>query len=115
VQLTHPRGGEATARRFYGELLGLVELAKPAELEGRGGVWFQAGDVQLHFGVEDLSPPSRRHIALEVEDLEAVRRRLEADGRPIESAVPLKDMDRFYTQDPFGACIELLSLQTACG
>ncbi len=43
VQLAAPAGCEAEARRFYGELLGLAEVSKPATLAGRGGVWFQAG------------------------------------------------------------------------
>ena len=40
VQLSMPPGGEAEARRFYGSVLGLREVAKPAELAGRGGCWF---------------------------------------------------------------------------
>ena len=52
VQLAAPPGCEPAARRFFGELLGLVELERPAALRGRGGVWFAAGDHQLHVGVE---------------------------------------------------------------
>ena len=40
VQVAAPRGCEAEARRFYGTLLGLVEVEKPESLRGRGGVWF---------------------------------------------------------------------------
>ncbi|HEY1522582.1 MAG TPA: hypothetical protein VGF70_06180 [Solirubrobacteraceae bacterium] len=35
VQVAAPPGCEADARRLYGELLGLVELVKPAALEPR--------------------------------------------------------------------------------
>jgi catechol 2,3-dioxygenase-like lactoylglutathione lyase family enzyme len=51
VQVAIPAGGEADARRFFSEVLGLAELAKPAQL-GPGGCWFQLGDRQLHIGVD---------------------------------------------------------------
>jgi catechol 2,3-dioxygenase-like lactoylglutathione lyase family enzyme len=38
VQLAMPAGEEEAARRFYRDLLGMRELAKPAELAKRGGV-----------------------------------------------------------------------------
>jgi catechol 2,3-dioxygenase-like lactoylglutathione lyase family enzyme len=40
VQVAAPPGCEAEARRFYGELLGLAEIAKPESLAAAGGVWF---------------------------------------------------------------------------
>ena len=43
VQVAAPAGCETPARRFYGELLGLVEIDKPAPLAARGGVWFALG------------------------------------------------------------------------
>ena len=66
VQVACPRGGEADARRFYGEGLGMTEVDKPAELAGRGGAWFRAYDedgavtAELHVGVEEpFAPPAR--------------------------------------------------------
>ena len=38
VQVAAPVGAEDDARRFYGGLLGLPELDKPAALQNRGGV-----------------------------------------------------------------------------
>ncbi len=111
VQLTHPPGSEEAAREFYGGLLGLSELPKPPELSDRGGVWFAAGAVQLHFGVEAESPPSRRHVALEVDDLAAVRARLEGAGYSIEEAIGFPGARRFYSHDPFGNKLELISLE----
>jgi len=55
VQVAAPRGCEAEARRFYGTLLGLVEVEKPDSLRGRGGVWFSCGEQQLHVGVKTAS------------------------------------------------------------
>jgi hypothetical protein len=63
VQVAAPRGCEAEARRFYGTLLGLVEVEKPESLRGRGGVWFRCGEQQLHVGVEDgFAPRARRTL-----------------------------------------------------
>src|SRR4051812_50082480 len=69
VQVAAPPGCESDARRFYGGLLGLEELEKPAPLAGRGGVWFALGDAgqQLHVGVEqDFAPARKAHPALVV-------------------------------------------------
>lgn len=110
VHLTHPPGAEDEARRFYGELLSLTELSKPTELTGRGGLWFAVGDSQLHLGVEEESPESRRHLALQVPDLAAMRERLLRAGCCLEEAIPLEGMSRFYCRDPFGNRLELLEL-----
>jgi ubiquinone/menaquinone biosynthesis C-methylase UbiE/catechol 2,3-dioxygenase-like lactoylglutathione lyase family enzyme len=111
VQVTAPRGSEAQARAFYGETLGLVEIPKPAVLAGRGGVWFQFGDQQLHIGVEDDFRPQRKgHPAFRVMDLAAVRARLEAAGAPIAEDVPLPGRLRFETRDPFGNRLEFQQL-----
>jgi catechol 2,3-dioxygenase-like lactoylglutathione lyase family enzyme len=109
AQLTLPPGAEGEARRFYTGLLGLPELPKPPELAGRGGVWFSLGEQQLHLGVEEPGPPSRRHIALRTGELAPVRRALEAAGVPVEEAIPLDGMERIYCRDPFGNKLELLS------
>jgi catechol 2,3-dioxygenase-like lactoylglutathione lyase family enzyme len=55
-----PAGGERQARHFYGELLGLKEVEKPANLQGRGGVWFMTGNLQLHLGVDPDFRPAQK-------------------------------------------------------
>ena len=40
VQLAIPPGGEAKARAFYGDVLGLTEVPKPEGMRARGGMWF---------------------------------------------------------------------------
>jgi hypothetical protein len=42
-QIAAPKGCEAEARRFFGDLLGLQEIEKPAPLRPRGGCWFRIG------------------------------------------------------------------------
>ena len=71
VQIAMPAGGEAAARRFFGELLGLAELPKPLELAARGGCWFALAGAQLHLGVEaDFLPARKAHVALRTSGLE---------------------------------------------
>jgi hypothetical protein len=73
VQLAMPPGGEAAARAFYVGVLGLVEIPKPAELEGRGGVWFGVEGVELHLGVDpDFRPARKAHPGLRVTGLPAL-------------------------------------------
>jgi catechol 2,3-dioxygenase-like lactoylglutathione lyase family enzyme len=109
VQLASPLGSEELARRFFGELLGLREIPKPANLARRGGVWFELEDGQLHIGIErEFRPAEKAHPAFSVPDLEALRRRLGAAGIETWEDEPYPGRDRFYTRDPFGNRLEFL-------
>ena len=109
VQLAMPKGKEEEARRFYGAVLGLPELAKPANLARRGGVWFQLGSRQLHLGIEDpFTPAKKAHPAFRVQDLGALKARLAEHGCATREDEPLPGYDRFYADDPFGNRLEFL-------
>jgi catechol 2,3-dioxygenase-like lactoylglutathione lyase family enzyme len=115
VQVAAPVGCEAQARRFYGDLLGLPELEKPAGLAGRGGVWFALGaGAQLHVGVvDDFVPARKAHPGLRVpslDRLEALGRQLAAVGAPVVWDSELPGVRRFFTADPFGNRLELSAL-----
>jgi catechol 2,3-dioxygenase-like lactoylglutathione lyase family enzyme len=115
VQLLMPTGGEAVARRFYGELLGLREVAKPDELAPRGGCWFVGvGGTAIHLGVDQrFIAAAKAHLGLIVVDLGAARRALAASGiRVIEDGSGLS-IQRCYTEDPFGNRIELVDASDA--
>lgn len=110
VQIAMPAGGEEAARRFYGGILGLVEIEKPENLRARGGVWFETGNLPLHLGVDPaFSPATKAHIAFQVDDIEAMRRRCEAAGLVVRNDEPLPGYDRFYVDDPFGNRTEILT------
>jgi ubiquinone/menaquinone biosynthesis C-methylase UbiE/catechol 2,3-dioxygenase-like lactoylglutathione lyase family enzyme len=105
-QVAMPAGGEAEARAFYCDLLGMEEQAKPENLVGRGGLWLRAG---LHLGVDTSFVPARKaHPGLLVDDLAAVRSRLEAAGIAIVEDEPLAGYMRCYVHDPFGNRVELM-------
>lgn len=112
VQIAAPPGCEVEAQRFFGELLGLTEVEKPQSLRARGGAWFQAGDQQLHVGVEESFSPARKaHPALRVrpEALDDLATRFEEAGARVLWDDTLEDVRRFYSEDPWGNRIELLA------
>jgi catechol 2,3-dioxygenase-like lactoylglutathione lyase family enzyme len=112
VQLAAPAGCEDDARRFFGDLLGLRELEKPAPLRGRGGAWFALGPThQLHVGVapDPFVPATKAHPALVADDLDALAARLAAAGAPVVWDDALAGRRRFYTADPWGNRIELIA------
>ena len=110
VQLAIPRGGEPVARRFYVDLLGLVEVPKPAEQAGRGGCWFESGDVRIHLGVEDEFRPARKaHPALRCHDYGGLLARLAAAGFEAHLATDVPGVTRCHVFDPFGNRIELIA------
>jgi len=109
IQLAIPAGGEDKGRAFYAGLLGFEEVEKPANLAGRGGCWFVAGDVRVHLGVAgDFVAASKAHPAFVVDDLSELRKRLETAGCPVVEDEPLEGYDRFYVYDPFGNRIEMM-------
>ncbi len=108
VQLAAPRGCEQAARAFYGELLGMEELPKPVAIRGRGGVWFRAGEQELHIGVEEPFAPARKaHPGLVVSDLAAIRARLLEDGHDPEDNAAIEGVRRLFVHDPFGNRLEI--------
>jgi catechol 2,3-dioxygenase-like lactoylglutathione lyase family enzyme len=115
VQVAAPAGCETEARRFYGDLLGMAEVDKPAALAERDGVWFALADgTQLHVGVTaEFAPALKAHPGLRVPTvtgLEALARRLAEAGAPVTWDTELAGVRRFFTADPFGNRIELLAV-----
>ena len=109
VQLAMPAGGEADARRFYGDLLGLPETPKPPHLAKRGGCWFERGGLKIHLGVEtDFRPARKAHPGLVVSDLGALKAALGDGGYTLRDDEPLEGYARVYVDDPFGNRLELM-------
>jgi catechol 2,3-dioxygenase-like lactoylglutathione lyase family enzyme len=109
VQLPIPPGGEGAARAFYGELLGFVEVPKPPVMAARGGMWFQAGPVGIHLGIEpEMRASEKGHPALVVDDLDAFSARLTAAGFEWRPSDEIPGTRRGHTRDPFGNRIELI-------
>jgi catechol 2,3-dioxygenase-like lactoylglutathione lyase family enzyme len=112
VQIAAPPGCEPAARHFFGDLLGLEELPKPAPLSTRGGCWFAIGNRQLHIGVDpDFAPARKAHVALRVDPakLDDLAARLSASDFPVTWDTALPTEPRFYSADPWGNRIEFLA------
>ena len=109
VQLAMPPGAEDSARAFYAGVLGFAEVPKPAPLASRGGVWFSAGPVHLHLGVEkDFRPARKAHPALQVEHLSELIAKCEHAGCPVTHDGSLPEIRRVFIRDPFGNRIEFI-------
>ncbi len=104
AQITVLHEGEATARGFYRELLGLPELARTAALAEYGGFRVRLGDQQLHIGVGNGGErdATKAHLAYGVADLAVWRARLATAGTVVIASVPLPGYMRFECRDPFG-------------
>ena len=113
VQLACPAGSEDALRAFYGEVVGLPELAKPPALAARGGVWFAVGPQELHCGVEEAFIPARKaHPALAVDDIVAVAEAVAGRGGEVRWDDDIPGVRRFHTLDPVGNRVEFQLVRT---
>ncbi len=115
VSTPYPRGRQEDVRTFYGGVLGLVEIPVPDSLAEMELVWFAAGpnQLELHFLPDPVQPDPRaqRHFCLEVDDVEAWRRRLEEHGVATLDDVPIPNRPRFFCRDPFGNLLEVTTIE----
>ena len=110
LQLAIPAGSEARLQDYYYGVLGFAPLAKPAELQGRGGFWAQAGSAEIHFGVDpSFIPATKAHPAFVVADLDLLAQTLTDAGYQIAWDTKLPQVRRFFTNDPVGNRIEFIS------
>jgi catechol 2,3-dioxygenase-like lactoylglutathione lyase family enzyme len=111
VSVPRPHGSGDEARRFYGGILGLEEIAVPATLAHLDLVWYRLGDDELHlFGDERGVGHPAQHFCLQVDDVDALRRRLAAAGVAIGEEPEILNRPRFTMRDPFGNLIEVTTI-----
>lgn len=115
------------AKSFYTDLLGLdADPARP-EIPGIPGFWVYVGQgdhtAQIHLmGATGQSPaardherdPTLPHVALAVEDINAARATLEAEGiwHWTVNGLVGENSDQVFMKDPFGNIIELHQVGT---
>ena len=109
VNVTVPAELEQAAKDFYGSLLGLIQVPKPAAAR-QNGAWYQIGDNQLHLSVEEeTNGLSSRHICFSVSDLaEAEKKFRDAGVEIISDPRPVPGTSRFYVRDPGGNQLEIV-------
>ena len=103
------------AKRFYGGVLGLEEISRPAF--DFAGAWYRLGDRQLHLivhppthtlrGTTEIS--SREgHFSIAVRSYDEARSHLEAAGVPFDARpVNRTPWAQIFLSDPDGNLIEL--------
>jgi len=114
VQIAIPVAGEDRARTFYSGILGFSEVAKPAEMAERKSIWFVAGGVNLHLGLEpDFHPAKRAHPAFVVNGLDAILAACERAGFSSKPDTSFNGLRRAHVFDPFGNRLELMERTVA--
>src|ERR1700730_9266515 len=81
VNVTVPPELEAATKDFYGSVLGLEQVPKPAAAR-QSGAWYQIGATQLHLSVEDeeTGPLTSGRICFAVSDRAAAEKRFRDAG-----------------------------------
>jgi catechol 2,3-dioxygenase-like lactoylglutathione lyase family enzyme len=109
VNVTVPPELEAVTKDFYGSVLGLQQVPKPATSR-QSGAWYQIGATQLHLSVEAGVSHSERssHVCFAVDDLNATEKRFRDAGVEIvPDPRPAPGSSRFYVRDPGGNQLEI--------
>ena len=109
VQVAIPVASEDRARAFYSGILGFTEVAKPSEMAERKSIWFVAGGVSLHLGLEpDFHPAGRAHPAFVVDGLPAILAACARAGLMAKPDTSFNGFRRVHVFDPFGNRLELM-------
>jgi catechol 2,3-dioxygenase-like lactoylglutathione lyase family enzyme len=116
VSLPFPGTPESmdVARRFYGDTLCLEARPVPPSLPGTV-MWWAAGELEVHLFPEPsgvaVNDQSRRHMCLEVDDIDGFRAHLERSNvATIDNDGEIPGRPRFFALDPFGNAIEFVQL-----
>lgn len=100
------------SRQFYEGILGFTPIERP-DL-GFPGMWYALGGAQFHLmQTEGMGSgqidPTAPHFAIEVDDLDAVRRQLQQAGVEMFELGP----NLLWVRDPDGNTVELRSAEAA--
>ena len=95
-------------------MLGYQPLDAGPELTARGACWFEGEDgAQIHLSQDpEHRAAARAHVAVAIDDLEAMRQRLDQHGVDY-TAFELTDVNVLFCVDPAGNRWELRAPVTA--
>jgi predicted enzyme related to lactoylglutathione lyase len=82
-------------------------------MASRNSIWFAAGPVNLHLGIEpDFQAANRAHPAFVVNDLDEVLADCERAGLTAKPDTSFNGYRRVHVLDPFGNRLELMQRET---
>ena len=110
VSITSPEELVDDVLAWYENSLGLERIEKPPGTREAGG-WFRAGDQQIHVTLDEHNPPKKAHFGIVVDDFGNIVERLRAAGCHIEQASKVPGRRRFYTRDPAGNRLEIITIE----
>jgi predicted enzyme related to lactoylglutathione lyase len=114
VQIAIPVASEDRARAFYSGILGSPKSPSPRRWPSAKSIWFVAGGVNLHLGVEpDFHPAKRAHPAFVVTGLDTILAACERAGLPTKPDTSCNGLRRVNVFDPFGNRLELMERSVA--
>lgn len=105
------------AKEFYGDMLGLTELPRPADVvEQFSSAWYYLGNAELHVvenkAFKPLASQPGPHFAVAPDNFEAAVARLQESGVRFAFG-PAKGpdgIDRVVVVDPTGNVVEIANL-----
>lgn len=110
LNVTVPQALEDATKHFYGVILGLKQIQKPAGSRTSVGAWYQLGAMQLHLSIEDEvdNQASDRHVCYLVRNVaDAAQHFRDAGVAVISDPRPIPGRPRIYVRDPGGNLIEI--------
>lgn len=107
VNVTVPAELETAAKTFYGVVLGLKQIPKPATSR-LSGAWYEIGESQLHLSVdnEGHGHVSSGHVCFAISDLAEAEQKFHEAGVEIIPE-PNPSSSRFFVRDPGGNLLEI--------
>ena len=109
VNVTVPAELEAATKHFYGAVLGLKQIPKPATSR-QSGAWYEIGESQLHLSVNDEAREQlgSGHVCFAISDLAEAEQNFRAAGvEIITDSEPNPNSRRFFVRDPGGNLLEI--------
>jgi glyoxylase I family protein len=94
------------ALRFYTGALGLARRDDRPGF-GFGGAWLDAGPQQIHLIEADVPAALGQHLALQVDDLDAVVAELRSQALDVSDPSPVGTGRQAFLTDPSGNLVEL--------
>jgi glyoxylase I family protein len=104
----------AKAEQFYSQVLGLTVAERNLNFPG---MWYQIGPSQIHLMLDQRRPDDvtnteklgrNRHVALGVQDLDALKAQLQAAGYPCQLSA--SGRAALFTRDPDGNVLEFAQI-----